>query len=260
MPAHLPDLTTALSSPVPIGVIPAAGAGLRLNLPYPKELYPIIRDGRYKPVAQHVLENMVEVGVEHVVFVINETKHQLIGYFGDGARFGCRISYAYQDRERKGRGGSAGLAEALDAAYHLMEDHPVVFGMADTIITPLDAFRPLMPRAGESPADLHLGLFHTDTPEQVGIVVHGENGVERIADKEPDQGLHECWGCIVWSPRFSDFLHERVSSAEAPDFATIMNEAIAAGLDARAVRLPDATYTDVGTYEVIAGLEQTQGS
>ena len=40
-----------------------------------------------------------------------------VRWVGDGARFGCRISYAYQDPDRKGQGGSAGLAEALDAAY-----------------------------------------------------------------------------------------------------------------------------------------------
>ena len=30
-----------------IGLIPAAGKGVRLGLPYPKELYPVIRENRY---------------------------------------------------------------------------------------------------------------------------------------------------------------------------------------------------------------------
>jgi len=29
-----------------IGLIPAAGKGVRLGLPYPKELYPVIRDNQ----------------------------------------------------------------------------------------------------------------------------------------------------------------------------------------------------------------------
>ena len=69
-----------------VGLIPAAGKGLRLRLPYPKELYPIIRDNRYKPISQYVIENLTAVPVKHIIFVINETKHQLIGYFGDGHR------------------------------------------------------------------------------------------------------------------------------------------------------------------------------
>ena len=79
-----------------IGLIPAAGKGVRLGLPYPKELYPIIRDNHYKPVAQFVLDNLTQAGIQHIVFVINETKHQLIGYFCDGRRFGCNISYVVQ--------------------------------------------------------------------------------------------------------------------------------------------------------------------
>jgi glucose-1-phosphate thymidylyltransferase len=62
-----------------IGLIPAAGKGVRLGLPYPKELYPIIHNNRYKPVSQFVVDNLVASGVEHIVFVINETKHQLLG-------------------------------------------------------------------------------------------------------------------------------------------------------------------------------------
>ena len=34
-----------------IGLIPAAGKGVRLGLPYPKELYPVIRDNHYKPIS-----------------------------------------------------------------------------------------------------------------------------------------------------------------------------------------------------------------
>ncbi len=128
-----------------IGLIPAAGKGLRLGLPYPKELYPIIRDNRYKPVSQFVVENMVASGIKHIVFVINETKHQLIGYFGDGSRFGCDISYVVQEnREDENKSTSPGLAHALKSAYHLIRGKTVCFGMADTIMTPRDVFRKIL--------------------------------------------------------------------------------------------------------------------
>lgn len=245
-----------MSDPSPIGLVPAAGSGLRLGLPYPKELYPIIRDGRYKPVAQHVVENMTAVGIDHVVFVINETKHQLIGFFGDGRRFDCRISYVYQDRERRGTGGSAGLAEALDSAHHLIDGQRVVFGMADTIMAPVDCLRPLVEDAA---SDVHLGLFPTATPELVGVVDRDEAGnVRRIVDKQPDSGLRDMWGVIGWGPRFTEHLHARVADTAAPDFATILNEAVAGDLSVRATALPGATYTDVGTWEEIEKLERRQ--
>jgi len=124
-----------------IGLIPAAGRGVRLGLPYPKELYPIIRDNRYKPISQFVLNNLTVAGLDHVVIVVNETKHQLIGYFGNGQRFGCHISYVVQEtRSGSDMSTSPGLAHALDSAYHLVKGKTVCFGMADTIMRPTDVF------------------------------------------------------------------------------------------------------------------------
>ena len=95
-----------------VGLVPAAGRGVRLGLPYPKELYPIIRENRYKPVSQFVLDNLIASGVGHVVFVINETKHQLVGYFGDGSRFGCDMSYVVQEDRRAERAIDVARARA----------------------------------------------------------------------------------------------------------------------------------------------------
>src|SRR5512143_968349 len=125
-----------------IGLIPAAGKGVRLGLPYPKELYPIIRDNHYKPISQFVLHNLVTARVNHIVFVINETKHQLIGYFGNGHRFGCNISYVVQEQSNEGeKSTSPGLSHALDSAYHLIQGKTVFFGMADTIMQPEEVFK-----------------------------------------------------------------------------------------------------------------------
>ena len=152
-----------------IGIIPAAGQGLRLGLPYPKELYPIIKDNHYKPVAQHILENMTAAGVPHVVFVVNETKHQLMGYFGDGHRFNCHLSYVIQEDRGHTEDVSPGLSQALDSAYHLARGKTVAFGMADTIIQPTNVFARMM-QAMEPNDDVVLSLFETNDPEKFGMV------------------------------------------------------------------------------------------
>lgn len=58
-----------------IGLIPAAGKGIRLGLTYPKVLYPVIRENRYKPISQFIVNNMTVAGLDHIVFVINESKY-----------------------------------------------------------------------------------------------------------------------------------------------------------------------------------------
>lgn len=239
-----------------IGLVPAAGKGLRLSLPYPKELYPIIRDNRYKPVAQYVLDSLALAQVNHVVFVVNETKHQLIGYFGDGHRFGAHLSYVIQEQNEHQNGSrSPGLADALDAAFHLIQGKTVYFGMPDTIIEPDDVFARL--RDGAQPEDdAVLALFPTRTPEKFGMVRVDHRGrVIEVVDKPASTDLTHMWGCILWRPSFTEHLHQCVQNHGLGDFAAILNAAIDARQSIRALEISGGSYRDLGTYEEIMALD-----
>lgn len=240
-----------------VGLIPAAGKGLRLRLPYPKELYPIIRDNRYKPISQYVIENLTAVPVKHIVFVINETKHQLIGYFGDGHRFGCQISYVVQEvREEENHSTSPGLGHALNSAYHLTKGKTVLFGMADTIMEPIDLYTRML-ESSNLDDDVILGLFPTDRPDKFGMTAFDAyNRVTKIIDKPKETKLTHMWGCIIWRPNFTELLHECIISGETTDFALIMNKAIEKGMKFRAVRLDECAYLDLGTYDEILELDK----
>lgn len=239
-----------------VGLIPAAGKGLRLKLPYPKELYPIIRENRYKPVAQFVVDNLVIAGVKHIVFVINETKSQLIGFFGNGSRFGCHISYVVQEiQDSSGESTSPGLAHALDSAYHLIKGKMVYFGMADTIIQPTDVFLRGY-KAACLDDDVTLCLFQTEHPEKFGMVDLEEERVKAVVDKPRITDLEWMWGCILWRPAFTEFLHEAVVSKKQTDFAQIMNDAIRSGLHFRGVKIENGNYIDLGTYEEIMEMDK----
>lgn len=240
-----------------IGLIPAAGKGVRLGLPYPKELYPVIRDNHYKPISQFVVNNMTTAGIGHVVFVINETKHQLVGYFGNGQRFGCNISYVVQEPLRDGvESTSPGLAHALDSAYHLVRGKTVCFGMADTIMQPTDVFQRALQDASQDD-DVILGLFTTERPEKFGMVqMNGSQRVEAIVDKPKQTTLTEMWGCIIWRPRFTEYLHECVAQGIG-DFALIMNNAMnEKGMRFRGVHMAGGTYIDLGTYDEIMEMDR----
>ena len=240
-----------------IGLIPAAGKGMRLRLPYPKELYPIIRNNHYKPIAQFVVQNMTEAGIKHVVFVVNETKHQLMGYFGDGHRFNCNISYVVQEtRSDSLSSTSPGLAHALDSAYHLTRGKTVFFGMADTIMKPKDVFAQAYETA-RIEDDVILALWKTEKPEKFGMVHYDNDGrVIEIVDKPKQTKLTEMWGGIIWRSRFTEHLHTCVYEKGISDFAYIMNSAISDGMNFRAVHLKNGTYIDLGTYEEVMELDR----
>jgi glucose-1-phosphate thymidylyltransferase len=240
-----------------IGLIPAAGKGVRLGLPYPKELYPVIRNNHYKPISQFIVDNLTNAGLKHVVFVVNETKYQLMGYFGSGQRFNCNISYVVQEVvEGKTKSTSPGLAHALDSAYHLTKGKTVFFGMADTLMQPGDVFRQIY-EASSSEDDVILGMFTTERPEKFGMVRMGENNqVLEIVDKPKQTSLTEMWGCIIWRPKFTEYLHHCVFDEGVSDFAKIMNDAIDIGMRFKGVKLLNGTYIDLGTYEEIADLDR----
>jgi glucose-1-phosphate thymidylyltransferase len=240
-----------------IGLIPAAGKGIRLGLPYPKELYPVIQDNRYKPISQFVLDNLTNAGLKDIVFVINETKHQLIGYFGNGQRFGCNISYVVQEQDNSTeKSTSPGLAHALDAAYHLTHGKTVFFGMADTIIRPNDAFARAYSKA-EPDDDIILVLFNTTHPEKFGMVRTDASGsVDEIVDKPKLTDLDKMWGCIIWRSRFTEYLHECIGEKGMTDFAQIMNCAIQDGYRFRGVHMADGVYIDLGTYDEIMEMDR----
>jgi len=242
-----------------VGLIPAAGKGVRLGLPYPKELYPIIRQNRYKPVSQFVLDNLVAAGVTSVVFVINETKHQLLGYFGDGRRFGCDIAYVVQESgAAEGQSTSPGLAHALDAGYHLVRGRTVFFGMADTIMEPRDVLARAWTSAGPG-ADVVLVLFPTTRPEKFGMVrMDGASRVLEVVDKPRQTTLTEMWGCIIWGPAFTEHLHDSVRNQGVSDFAHILNQAVASGMRVTGYSVKDGSYADLGTYEEIMELDASE--
>lgn len=240
-----------------IGLVPAAGRGARLGLPYPKELYPLIRNNRYRPISQFVVDNLTAAGLQHIVFVVNETKHQLMGYFGSGERFRCRISYVYQEAADSDLAStSPGLAHALDAAYHLTRGKTVCFGMADTLMRPTGVFTELREAAAPDD-DVVLALFATSRPDKSGMVdVQAGGRVTRVVDKPLTTTLTHMWGCIVWRPSFTEHLHECVHGQGRDDFAGVLNSAIDRGLKVRGVPMVNGTYVDLGTYEEIGALDR----
>lgn len=64
------------------GIIPIGGKGLRLGLPFPKELLPQKGFDCYKPMVNMTIDKMAEAGVDHVVFIHGEKyKKQFVDLF-----------------------------------------------------------------------------------------------------------------------------------------------------------------------------------
>lgn len=82
---------------IKIGLIPAAGKGLRLNdllltRVLPKPMLPILN----KPLLQYAIENLKSMGVEDVYIIVGSKKEIIQEYFGNGEDFGLDITYIEQ--------------------------------------------------------------------------------------------------------------------------------------------------------------------
>ena len=228
-----------------IGLIPAAGQGTRLGLPFPKELWPLPDQEKYVPVALHSVEMLRRAGIMRIIIVTTPNKPTIMSYFGNGSRFGVEIIYVCQE-VFSNQGKSAGLSEALDCAYPLTELKRVAFVMPDTYVCPRDCFKQLIEAGGN--ADLVLGLFPTDKPHKFGMVKTQESKVTEIIDKPSKTDLSLMWGIVLWSSSFSN--HLRACMVEdSPDFATVMNRAIKKKMDVRGIEIVGGKYLDFGTYE-----------
>ncbi len=85
-------------------IILAGGLGERLRPltdKVPKPLLPV----KGKPIVQHAIENFKKHGIKDIVLSVGYRADKIKEYFGDGEKFGVKISYCVED-EPLGTGGA----------------------------------------------------------------------------------------------------------------------------------------------------------
>ena len=99
-------------------ILPAAGKGTRLNLPYPKEILRLDKDHALIDNCFNFFRNYGRKDVEFVV-VINENKPELLTYL---AKYKDRfnISFIYQDPNEQEYTGAIKSAKPLFGEYNLV--------------------------------------------------------------------------------------------------------------------------------------------
>ena len=89
------------------GIVLCGGKGTRLRpltLYIQKTMVPV--GIRQKPLLEYVVRLFKFYGIKELVFLVNFKSEQIKNYFGDGSRFGVKISYVEDDPNSKGTGGA----------------------------------------------------------------------------------------------------------------------------------------------------------
>src|SRR5690348_7462014 len=166
-----------------IGVIPAAGAGQRIQpLGCSKELLPVgsqMLDGveRPKAVSEYLVERMIAAGAEQICMVISAEKSDIVRYYAE-RNYAAEIFYVVQQKPQ-------GLCDALFRAESFARSHDqVLIGLPDTIWFPENAYLPAL-RLDRS--DCNLVLFPVNNPSVFDAVVCDELGyVQEVQVKKKE--------------------------------------------------------------------------
>jgi len=230
-----------------IGIIPAAGAGQRIQpLGCSKELLPVgsrIVDHveRPKAVSEYLVERMIAAGAEQICMVISAEKSDIVRYFAE-RDYAAEIFYVVQQKP-------AGLCDALFRAEPFASQHDkVLIGLPDTIWFPENAYRPAV---DDKKADVNLVLFPVDDPSAFDAVVCDPQGyVEKVEVKQRDARSRWVWGAVTATGEAFHALKLLWESRHREDefLGHLLNAYIAAGNAVRATHIGEL-YMDVGTLE-----------
>lgn len=116
------------------GVILAAGRGARikpLSLEIPKPLLPVCN----KPILQHQIEDMINLGIREFIIVVGHLKQSIKNYFGNGSSLGVKINYVEQKEK-------LGIAHAVGQLENYI-DRPFLLFLGDIFIVPKNLKRML---------------------------------------------------------------------------------------------------------------------
>jgi glucose-1-phosphate thymidylyltransferase len=236
-----------------IGIIPAAGAGQRIQpLGCSKELLPVGSRrldcvDRPKAVAEYLVERMIAAGAGKICMVISAEKTDIVRYFAE-REYAAQIFYVVQQKP-------LGLCDALFRAesFASREDQ-VLIGLPDTIWFPENAYRAALEPKG---AELNLVLFPVDEPQHFDAVIADEFGyVQRVEVKRPGAHSSWIWGAVTATGASFHALKLLWEARYRQDeyLGDLLNAYIAAGKPVRAAHVGEI-YMDVGT---LAGYHAAQ--
>lgn len=193
-----------------VGVIPAAGWATRIApLPFSKEVYPIgfsTTDKNYtirpKVLCQYLLERLQLAGIKNAYVVLRDGKWDIPAHFKDGHKLNMNLAYLMMRIP-------FGVPYSVDQAFPFVKNAVVALGFPDIIFKPEDAFSQLLTKQANTNADIVLGLAPIEKPQEWDMVDLTKDGrIRRIHIKQPQINLTFGWFIAVWTPIFTNFMHE----------------------------------------------------
>ena len=131
-----------------------------------------------KPIIHYVLSHLAKNGFHDIIVIPGYLKDQVMGYIGDGSKFGVKVTYVVEPE-----GVTFGTAGSLKLAAHLLDDTFLVV-QADVISEiPLSDMRHFHSEHG---GEVSIALTTVEDPSSYGVAVLGkEEEIVKFVEKPP---------------------------------------------------------------------------
>lgn len=138
--------------PKVFGILPMAGKGSRIQpIAFSKELYPVSFGSKHFAISEFTIRSMARAHVHEIKLVVHPNKLDIANYYAH-TKYPVSV-YFY---------ASKSLPEScLFPINGLRDDDICLFGLPDTLFTPLDAFAKIK-KDLLSGVDLSLGIFQVE--------------------------------------------------------------------------------------------------
>jgi len=243
-----------------IGLIPAAGRATRLGkIAGSKEVMPAGR--KQRPVAEYLIDQMRSAGADLIYFILRDGKWDIPAHFGDGHNHQIPIGYLMMN-------APWGPPFTLNQAMPYVTDANVLIGFPDILLSPSDAFALALHTLNETGADAVLGTFPARQEDGCDLVTFDNSQrVTAVIPKENSPQWHApsaAWLFAVWAPSFSAYFSQKVNELAQqaqrmpadpqPEWpvGTILDNAIADGMDLRSVHFEKGQFLDIGEPDRLA--------
>jgi glucose-1-phosphate thymidylyltransferase len=156
------------------GIILHGGHGTRLRpLTHtgPKQLLPIAN----KPMSQYCVESLREAGITDIAIIIGGIgANKVQEYYGDGQKFGVKLTYVNQDQPR-------GIAHAIRLCKEFVKSEKFVVFLGDNILK--KNIMDYVSKFSNSDAKASILLCEVDNPTQFGIADVKDGVIRKIMEK-----------------------------------------------------------------------------
>lgn len=185
----------------------AAGQGTRLR-PLTERIPKCMVPLSGKPLLEYTIEWLRRYDVTQIIINLYHLPEAIRGYFGDGQKWGVRITYSLEDKPLGTAGGVKNAAWFFDGPFFVWYGD----NLSTCDLNRLYAFH--QARGGIAT----IALYHRDDPTQSGIVALDKNDrVVRFLEKPEPQEVFSHWvsaGIFVLEPAVLDF----IPAEGSPDF------------------------------------------